>query len=261
MSEKTCTKCGISKSLNNFHCSKRYFDGRVQRCKDCQKLITKKYYDLNKEKHFIYNANRKEKAKLYSKWFRLLSAEQKDQLKIDRIAAVDSKVDERRMANDIIKKEAKIISDQKKKELKIYRSERKILMDIQKAETKIRQRQTAAALYKHQYHNDPIFKLKEVLKKRTQKIFKRNGWATPARCGKLLGADFETVKRHIESQFQPGMSWMNHGTGDGFWHIDHRMPLDSAKNEIDVYPLFHYTNLQPLWTADNIRKSNNIVNY
>jgi hypothetical protein len=51
------------------------------------------------------------------------------------------------------------------------------------------------------------------------------------------------------------MSWDNHGE----WHIDHIIPLSSAKNENDVYTLCHYTNLQPLWAEENLRKSNKII--
>ena len=46
------------------------------------------------------------------------------------------------------------------------------------------------------------------------------------------------------------MSWENHGE----WHIDHKKPLASAKTEEELKKLCHYTNLQPLWALDNIRK-------
>ena len=48
------------------------------------------------------------------------------------------------------------------------------------------------------------------------------------------------------------MTWNNHGK----WHIDHRRPcasFDLTKEE-DIKMCFHYTNLQPLWSTDNIRK-------
>ena len=51
------------------------------------------------------------------------------------------------------------------------------------------------------------------------------------------------------------MSWDNYGD----WHIDHIIPLSSAKTEEEIYKLAHYTNLQPLWAEDNIKKSNKIL--
>ena len=67
----------------------------------------------------------------------------------------------------------------------------------------------------------------------------------------ILGCNWDEFKIYLEKQFQLGMSWKNRSE----WHIDHIIPLASAKTEEDVIRLNHYTNLQPLWAADNLRKS------
>ena len=53
------------------------------------------------------------------------------------------------------------------------------------------------------------------------------------------------------------MTFDNHGLYG--WHIDHIIPLYSAKNEEDIIKLCHYTNLQPLWAEENLSKSNKIL--
>jgi hypothetical protein len=53
------------------------------------------------------------------------------------------------------------------------------------------------------------------------------------------------------------MSWENHHL-DG-WHIDHIIPLSSAKNEEDINELCHFTNLQPLWSVENYKKGKKIL--
>ena len=62
----------------------------------------------------------------------------------------------------------------------------------------------------------------------------------------------EFLKEHLESQFIDGMGWDNRVE----WHIDHIIPLSSAKTEDELYRLCHYTNLQPLWAEDNLKKGN-----
>ena len=72
----------------------------------------------------------------------------------------------------------------------------------------------------------------------------------------LLGTDRQTARKHIESLFQPGMNWKNHGLGHGKWHIDHIIPCASFDLKCPVQQLAccHYKNLQPLWAIDNIKK-------
>jgi hypothetical protein len=70
----------------------------------------------------------------------------------------------------------------------------------------------------------------------------------------MLGCTPQELILHIEKQFKPGMNWNNwsvHG-----WHLDHIVPLDSGKNQEEVEKLCHYTNLQPLWAEENLKKSN-----
>jgi hypothetical protein len=70
----------------------------------------------------------------------------------------------------------------------------------------------------------------------------------------ILGCSPYFLKEHLEKQFMNGMTWDNRNE----WHIDHIIPLSYAKTEEEVYGLCHYSNLQPLWAQDNLKKSNKI---
>jgi hypothetical protein len=68
----------------------------------------------------------------------------------------------------------------------------------------------------------------------------------------MLGCTIEELWKHLEKKFKPGMTKENHGK----WHVDHIIPcaiFDLSKPEEQI-KCFHYTNLQPLWAIDNIRK-------
>jgi hypothetical protein len=71
----------------------------------------------------------------------------------------------------------------------------------------------------------------------------------------IIGCSPQLLKEHLENQFVSGMGWDNRSE----WHIDHIIPLSSDKTEDELYKLCHYTNLQPLWAEENLKKSNKIV--
>ena len=80
--------------------------------------------------------------------------------------------------------------------------------------------------------------------------FKRKGFKKQSKTGEIIGCDYNTLKAHIESQFEPWMTWEKHGRYNGRpnygFEIDHIIPLSSAKTEAELIRLCYYTNLQPL---------------
>jgi uncharacterized protein (DUF2249 family) len=74
---------------------------------------------------------------------------------------------------------------------------------------------------------------------------------------KLVGCSVMELMRYLEERFQPGMSWKNWGRGRTMWHIDHIRPISSfdLSREDHLRTCWHFTNLQPLWERDNLRKS------
>jgi hypothetical protein len=74
----------------------------------------------------------------------------------------------------------------------------------------------------------------------------------------LVGCSIEQLRGYLEKQFTKGMSWKNYGYHG--WHIDHIRPCTSfnLSNPQQQKQCFHYTNLQPLWAKDNLRKNNKV---
>lgn len=68
----------------------------------------------------------------------------------------------------------------------------------------------------------------------------------------LIGCTMLELKTHLERQFTEGMSWDNYGK----WHIDHIIPCAAfdLTDPVQQRQCFHYSNLQPLWAADNFSK-------
>lgn len=107
---------------------------------------------------------------------------------------------------------------------------------------------------KERRKSDLMFKLQGTLRNRIYIMFKFKDWKKNKHTEEILGASYKDTKKHIESTFEEKMNWENHGD----WHIDHKIPLNLAKTEEELYKLCHYTNLQALWAFDNISKSNKI---
>lgn len=72
----------------------------------------------------------------------------------------------------------------------------------------------------------------------------------------LTGCSIERLIEHLESQFTSGMTWDNRGKERGKWHIDHIKPcnLFDLAEESEQKLCFHYTNLRPLWSEDNMAR-------
>ena len=103
--------------------------------------------------------------------------------------------------------------------------------------------------------NNPLFKLTHNIRTLIRLSIINQFTTKSKKTIEILGCSFEEFKHHLESQFDDKMNWNNQGT---YWHLDHIIPISSAETEEDVYRLNHYTNFQPLYWLDNLKKSNNI---
>jgi len=72
----------------------------------------------------------------------------------------------------------------------------------------------------------------------------------------LLGCAIDDFWKYLEENFIEGMTRENYGKGSGKWNVDHviacaRFDLIDPEQQKKC---FHYTNLQPLWWIDNLKK-------
>lgn len=71
----------------------------------------------------------------------------------------------------------------------------------------------------------------------------------------MVDYTLDDLVRQLERQFLPGMSWANFG----HWHIDHIVPVAdfqfTSHEDSEFKACWAMGNLRPLWSADNLSKS------
>jgi len=230
---KKCTKCGETKELSEFYKDKNTPLGVRCTCKSCCKEYSKnnieykkEYYKKNKDKikhraTEYYKNNRNKKIKYSNKYYNK-----------NKVEILEKQKKYRYINKDKINLKIKEWRDKNPEYIKEYRENYKEML-------------------KHKRKTEPLFKLKDNLRTRSNHAFNYKSWKKGGSTEQLLGIDYKRCKLHIERQFTKGMTWENRSE----WHIDHIIPLASATNEIELRKLCHYTNLQPLWASDNLAKS------
>jgi Prasinovirus endonuclease VII len=109
-------------------------------------------------------------------------------------------------------------------------------------------------LEKKRRESDLIYKLLTQYRKMVHLKLTRRDASKSQKTIKLLGCDIQWLVAWLEVQFQSGMTWENYGP---IWHVDHIKPCaafdlsDPAQQRL----CFHWTNLQPLFAEENLRKA------
>jgi hypothetical protein len=106
-------------------------------------------------------------------------------------------------------------------------------------------------------HTDHSFRIASQLRGRLRSAVRAQGTIKVAGLWDILGCDKVFLMNHLSSQFTEGMSFANYGE----WHIDHIRPCASfdLTDPEQQKECFHYSNLQPLWAADNFQKSDKVL--
>lgn len=106
---------------------------------------------------------------------------------------------------------------------------------------------------------DYTFKLLGNIRSRINRALQKN-WKA-GHTVELLGCTILEWKQHLEQQFTGGMSWNNYGNKTSQWSVDHIIPCSvfDLSDPVEQKQCFHYTNTQPMWHIDNIKKGNKIL--
>lgn len=224
METKVCNHCKIEKKID-------FFTKGKAKCKLCIASIKRESYKENPERYKKWQKENPEKVKEYNKKWQKENPE-KIKLKKQKYNLKNEKKNNEyyrlwRQNNPEYKKNY----NQKNKE-KIWETEKKRREDtLVKLSCNIRCR------------------VKNYLK--SKNIKKYNGTFN------IVGCTPEFLKDYLQKKFTDGMNWKNHGKFG--WHIDHIIPLSSAKTDEEVFKLCHYKNLQPLWAFENLSKGDKII--
>jgi len=213
-----------------------YFSKRIKSkdklnhyCKLCANEMTKKWRNHNKEKEKISNQLRWQKNfKKYRETNKKYRAKNKNQLY--------------NKTKDWKEKNKKLISEYNKNYYALNKE--KIIQDTVR---RIRNKRK----------NNPNFKIIDNMRTRIHSALNYHKLTKNQKTINLLGCSAEEFWIHLEKQFTYGMTKENHGRNG--WHIDHIVPLSSAKNQQELEKLLHYTNCRPLWAKDNLIKGNKII--
>lgn len=135
----------------------------------------------------------------------------------------------------------------------IYYQENKAEVVIKKRQYRLKNKERLSVDLKIRKLTDLNFRLRLQLRDRLNKAVKNAQKVGSAVDD--LGCTIDQLKTYLEAKFQPGMTWDNWAKYG--WHIDHIKSLcnfDLTDRE-QLRKACHYTNLQPLWWQDNLKKS------
>ena len=151
----------------------------------------------------------------------------------------------------------------KKKDLRKTEKYKKYMRDYQKKDkwkeiSKERQktdrhRKNQRDYKKERKRIDPLYKLECNIRTLISNYI-RKGYTKNSKTYEILGCTYIEFRSYIELKFTHGMTWENYGE----WEYDHIIPFSTTLSGNDMIKLNHYTNFQPLWRIDNLKKRNKL---
>ena len=239
---KICKKCETEKSLCEFSNNKNNNDGKSLYCKECEKKRKEIYREKNRERLNEDARNwRRENPDRYKKTINKYLDKNPHMTSKERSKKYRENEEWREKFKIAQKKWMENNKDRVIEKAKEYRKNNKEKLKI-----------LSLKWSSEKYKNDGFYGLKKNMRNRIRDFMK--GKCVGIRTKEIIGLGYDEFKDYLTSKFVEGMTWENYGK----WHLDHIKPLCSAKNNDEVLLLNHYTNLQPLWAEDNLKKGGKI---
>ena len=234
MEKRICKDCEIKGIKCNKCYKKEWYEKNKVRLSEQNKLKYEANKEEVKERVTQYRNNNKEKIKIRDNKYYEANKEKIIKQNMDYVAKNKEKT------KTYKKQWAKDNEERLKLKRKGY---------YQKNKDRIKQ------LHKDRMKSDPIYAITCNLRKNILKAFRERAYEKNGKTVQILGCSFEEFKNHLESQFEPWMTWENRGlynkTSEYGWDIDHIIPLAVSSTIEEVIELNHYTNLQPLCSYIN----------
>jgi len=247
MKTKVCSRCKEEKVVCDFFTDKSKEDGLYSSCKVCKK----KYFSDNKIKIENYQKEWRLNNQGYNKKFKQKNPNYvKNYYDTNKNKMIDS------VKKHYNKNKETILPKVRMSSLKYYYENREIIKEKHKKYRKDNRTKINKYVSERKFNN-PIYRLSHIVRNRIKNFLKLKNIPKKNKTFEIVGCSPEFLKEYIQNKFTEGMSWDNHGSYG--WHIDHIIPLSSAKTEEQMYKLCHYTNLQPLWAEENLKKSDKIL--
>lgn len=137
-----------------------------------------------------------------------------------------------------------------------YRAKNKEKIKKWKRENKDKINETRRIYTKNKLENDCVFKLKLQLRKMLKRSFERKSEKKDNHAEQILGCSINFFIKYLLQTYKDnyGCEW----DGIETVHIDHIVPLATAKTKEEVMRLCNYKNLQLLKAKDNLKKGSKI---
>lgn len=246
MQTKICSKCKEEKEVFEFYTDKSKIDGYYSSCKECKIIYTKTRVDENKTYLKLWKIDNPN----YHKKFR-----EKNPNYVKEYYKNNKEVLLERVKKHYHENKEKNLEKFRTLSIKYYYNNRETRLEYRKEYDK-NNREKRNEYLSNKKKIDPIYRLSCIVRNRIYSFLKNKNITKQNKTFDIVGCSPEFLKEYLEQKFTEGMSWELMGRNI---HIDHIVPLSFAKTEEELYKLCHYTNLQPLWAEDNLRKSNKIL--